>query len=41
MTMRGVKKPGSHVVTSANRGIFRDSEPTRLEFFAALGDDRR
>ncbi|HZT09142.1 MAG TPA: GTP cyclohydrolase I FolE [Chloroflexota bacterium] len=41
MTMRGVKKPGAKVVTSANRGIFRDSEATRLEFFAALGDDRR
>jgi len=41
MTMRGVKKPGTKVVTSANRGVFRDSEPTRLEFFAALGDDRR
>jgi GTP cyclohydrolase I len=41
MTMRGVKKPGAKVVTSANRGVFRDSEPTRLEFFAALGDEHR
>ena len=36
MTMRGVKKPGTLVVTSANRGLFRDNEATRLEFFAAL-----
>src|SRR5262249_13984236 len=41
MTMRGVKKPGAKVVPSANRGVFRDSEPTRLEFFAALADERR
>jgi len=40
MTMRGVKKPGSQVVTSANRGLFRDREATRLEFFALLGNDR-
>jgi GTP cyclohydrolase I len=36
MTMRGIKKPGSQVVTSANRGLFRDREATRLEFFALL-----
>ncbi len=41
MTMRGVRKPGSKVVTSANRGVFRDNEATRLEFFASLGDRRR
>jgi len=41
MTMRGVKKPGAKVVTSANRGVFRDSEATRLEFFAALDDAHR
>jgi GTP cyclohydrolase I len=41
MTMRGIKKPGSQVVTSANRGLFRDREATRLEFFALLGNDRR
>lgn len=40
MTMRGVKKPGARVVTSANRGVFRQNEATRLEFFAALGDQR-
>jgi GTP cyclohydrolase I len=38
MTMRGVRKPGSKVVTSANRGLFRDREATRLEFFASLSD---
>jgi GTP cyclohydrolase I len=41
MTMRGVKKPGAKVVTSANRGVFRVNEATRLEFFALLGDERR
>jgi GTP cyclohydrolase I len=40
MTMRGVRKPGSKVVTSANRGVFREREATRLEFFASLGDKR-
>jgi GTP cyclohydrolase IA len=41
MTMRGVRKPGSKVVTSANRGLFRDNEATRLEFFASLGNENR
>jgi GTP cyclohydrolase I len=36
MTMRGVKKPGSTVVTSATRGIFRDDARTRAEFFAIV-----
>jgi GTP cyclohydrolase IA len=31
MTMRGVKKPGSKMVTSAIRGIFRKNESTRKE----------
>lgn len=31
MSMRGVKKPGSRVVTSAVRGIFRSKESTRME----------
>ena len=38
MTMRGVKKPGAKVVTSANRGLFRDNEATRMEFFEILGE---
>ncbi len=37
MTMRGVKKPGSKVVTSATRGIFRTREVTRAEFLTILG----
>ena len=32
MTSRGVKKPGSRMVTSATRGTFRKSEVTRAEF---------
>jgi GTP cyclohydrolase I len=36
MTMRGIKKPGSMVVTSATRGGFRAREATRLEFLALL-----
>jgi GTP cyclohydrolase I len=40
MTMRGVKKPGTQVTTSATRGVFRTSEATRLEFFAAVGERR-
>ena len=36
MSMRGVKKPGSRVVTSAVRGIFRTKESTRMEMLALL-----
>jgi GTP cyclohydrolase I len=36
MTARGVKKPGSRVVTSATRGIFRDDPRTRSEFLSIL-----
>ena len=32
MIIRGVKKPGSTMVTSAMRGIFRTNPPTRAEF---------
>lgn len=34
MTMRGIKKAGSRMVTSALRGCFRDSPQTRAEFLA-------
>jgi GTP cyclohydrolase I len=36
MTARGVKKPGSKVVTSASRGIFREDARTRAEFFSII-----
>jgi GTP cyclohydrolase I len=36
ITMRGIKKPGSKVVTSATRGVFRDDARTRAEFFALV-----
>ena len=36
MTMRGIKKPGSIVVTSANRGLFRERAATRAEFFSIV-----
>jgi len=37
MTMRGIKKPGSIVVTSANRGLFRRKMATRQEFLTLIG----
>ncbi len=36
MTMRGIKKPGSHVVTSAVRGTLRTRPATRAEFMALI-----
>jgi GTP cyclohydrolase I len=36
MTMRGVKKPGSNVVTSAMRGAFKDNQATRSEFMSLV-----
>lgn len=36
MTMRGIKKPGSNVVTSATRGLFRSKAATRAEFLALV-----
>lgn len=36
MTARGVKKPGSRVVTSATRGVFRDDPRTRGEFLSIV-----
>jgi GTP cyclohydrolase I len=37
MTMRGARKPGSRVVTSATRGIFRENASTRAEFMSLIG----
>ena len=36
MIMRGIKKPGSHIVTSALRGTFHTHPETRTEFFSLL-----
>jgi GTP cyclohydrolase I len=41
MTARGIKKPGSIVVTSANRGIFRSKLATRQEFLSLIRNSRR
>ncbi len=40
MTMRGIRKPGSRLVTSASRGIFRTQPATRAEFFSILGNSQ-
>lgn len=37
LTMRGIRKPGSVVVTSANRGTFRSRRETRAEFLSLIG----
>jgi len=36
MVMRGVKKPGSSIITSAIRGAFRTKAESRAEFFSLL-----
>ena len=38
MTMRGIEKPGSVVVTSATRGLFRSRAATRAEFLSLVKD---
>jgi GTP cyclohydrolase IA len=40
MAMRGIQKPGTRIVTSVNRGCFRDDPRTRAEFLAFLRDGR-
>ena len=41
MTMRGIKKPGSRMVTSAMRGTFQSQDETRAEFLALVTPHRR
>jgi GTP cyclohydrolase I len=36
MVMRGVKKPGANIVTSAIRGLFRHRAASRAEFFSLI-----
>ncbi len=36
MNMRGIKKPGSTIITSVVRGIFRSKATTRAEFFSLI-----
>ncbi len=36
MTMRGIRKPGSSIVTSAMRGLFRSKAATRMEFLSLV-----
>ena len=36
MTMRGIKKPGANVITSAIRGIFSRRAASRAEFFSII-----
>jgi GTP cyclohydrolase IA len=39
MTLRGVRKPGSVMVTSALRGIFKESPSSRAEILALIGSN--
>ena len=38
LSLRGAKKPGSKIVTSASRGSFRTQAATRREFLALLSE---
>ncbi len=41
MMMRGIKKPGSTILTSVNRGVFRSDPRTRAEFISLTGSTGR
>ena len=40
MQMRGIKKPGARMLTSAMRGSFREQQETRAEFLSLVGTQR-
>lgn len=40
MTMRGIKKPGANITTSAMRGRFQESQPTRAEFLSLIQEPK-
>ncbi len=40
MIMRGIKKPGSNVITSALRGLFQRKAASRAEFFSLIQSGR-
>jgi GTP cyclohydrolase I len=41
MAMRGIRKPGTSIVTSATRGVFREGLATRNEFISLLQQGSR
>jgi GTP cyclohydrolase I len=40
MVMRGVKKPGTNIITSAIRGVFRQKAASRAEFFSLIQNNK-
>jgi GTP cyclohydrolase IA len=41
MGMRGVKKPGTNIITSAIRGLFRNKAASRAEFFSLIQNNTK
>ena len=41
MTVRGIRKPGSLVITSALRGVFHKNAPSRNEVMSLILDRER